>query len=110
MKRARFSLILASFVSLAAPVALAADLAGNRATPYTSDEDIGCSCDAPGIYGPFCATPRSCRELSGLCLGRCTSSVSETEGCACDAPGIYGLFCATPRSCRELSGLCERGC
>jgi hypothetical protein len=110
MKRTIFSLALASFVSVAVSPALAADLGGSYGKTYTSEDDIGCSCDAPGIYGPFCATPRSCRELSGLCLGGCTSGVSENEGCSCDAPGIYGLFCATPRSCRELSGVCEGGC
>jgi uncharacterized protein YqkB len=110
MKRTVFSLALASFVSMAVPAALAADLARSPVQTYTSEDNIGCSCDAPGIYGPFCATPRSCRELSGLCLGGCTRGVSENEGCSCDASGIYGLFCATPRTCREMSGLCEGGC
>jgi hypothetical protein len=110
MKRFIVSLALASFVSMAVPAALAADLSGSRERTYPSEEDVGCSCDAPGIYGLFCATPRTCREMSGLCVGRCTSGFSENEGCSCDSPGIYGLFCATPRTCREMSGLCESGC
>jgi hypothetical protein len=110
MKRSILSLALASFVSMAVPVALAADLSGSRERTYTSEDNVGCSCDAPGIDGLFCATPRTCREMSGLCVGGCADSLRDDAGCSCDAPGIDGLFCATPRTCREMSGLCEGGC
>jgi hypothetical protein len=110
MKTAMFSLALASLVSMAAPVALAADLAGRYERNYTSEDNAGCSCDAPGVVGLVCATPYRCIEMSGLCVGGCTNSFSDDAGCSCDAPGINGLFCATPRSCREMSGLCTGGC
>jgi hypothetical protein len=110
MKKSMFSLALASLFSIAVSVALAADLARSPEQTYTPNDDVGCSCDAPGIMGMFCATPRGCRELSGLCEGRCTNSASDNVGCSCDAPGVYGLVCATPPRCREMSGLCEGGC
>jgi hypothetical protein len=111
MKRSLFGLALASFFSTAVSVALAADLRmGSHERTYTSSDDFGCSCDAPGIMGMFCATPRACRELSGLCEGPCANSVSDEVGCSCDAPGIDSLVCATRPRCREMSGLCEGGC
>ena len=110
MKTAIFSLALASFVVMAVSAAPAADLAGGYERNYTATDNSGCSCDAPGINGPVCATPYRCREMAGLCVGDCANSVSDEAGCSCDAPGIYGLFCATPRGCREMSGLCMGGC
>ena len=72
MKRSMFSLALASFFSLAVSVALAADLrVGGYEKTYSSNDDVGCSCDAPGVFGLFCATPRGCREMSGPCEGGC---------------------------------------
>ena len=71
MKTAMFGLALASFVSMTVSVALAADLAGRYERNYTSRNDAGCSCDAPGIVGLVCATPSRCMEMSGLCEGRC---------------------------------------
>jgi len=110
MKRAGFSLALASLVSIAVPVALAADLGGSYQRNYTPTDQAGCSCDAPGIVGLVCATPYRCGEMSGLCVGRCVSGLSDGAGCSCDAPGIVGLVCATPYRCGEMSGLCLGGC
>jgi hypothetical protein len=36
-----------------------------------SPKRVGCSCDAPGVVGMVCATPRRCEEMSGQCDGRC---------------------------------------
>jgi hypothetical protein len=110
VKRSIFGLALASFVSMAVSLALAADLAGSPERAYTSKDNVGCSCDAPGIVGPVCATPRRCEEMSGLCEGRCTYGVRDNVGCSCDVPGIVGLVCATPRRCEEMSGLCKGRC
>jgi len=104
------SLALAFFVSMAASIALAADLSGRYERNYASMGDAGCSCDAPGIVGLVCATPYRCTEMSGLCMGGCASGLSDNSGCSCDAPGITGLVCATPRRCQEMTGLCEGGC
>ena len=64
MKTAMFGLALASFVSMTVSVALAADLAGRYERNYTSRNDAGCSCDAPGIVGLVCATPARMAELA----------------------------------------------
>jgi hypothetical protein len=77
VKRSIFGLALASFVSMAVSLALAADLAGSPERAYTSKRayistaNVGCSCDAPGMVDRVCATPRRCEEMSGLCVGRC---------------------------------------
>jgi hypothetical protein len=110
MKRAMFSLALASFVSMAVSLAFAADLSGRYERNYSPAEGLACSCDAPGIVGLVCATPYRCQEMSGLCVGGCTNGFADVVGCSCDAPGIVGLVCATPYRCREMSGLCEGGC
>src|SRR5580658_10131014 len=92
MNRSLFGLALASFFSMAVSVALAADLRmGSHQQTYTSSDQTGCSCDAPGIMGMFCAPPRACRGLSGLCEGPCAHSVSDEVGCSCDAPAVDGL-------------------
>jgi hypothetical protein len=58
MNRSLFGLALASFFSMAVSVALAADLRmGSHQQTYTSSDQTGCSCDAAGIMGMFCATP-----------------------------------------------------
>jgi hypothetical protein len=110
MKAAIVGLALASVVSMAASVALSADLARTYERNYTSNEGVGCACDAPGVVGLVCATPYRCREISGLCEGACTNGPREEAGCSCDAPGVAGQVCATPYRCREISGLCEGGC
>ena len=72
MQRSMFSLILASFFSMAISVALSADqLKWSQDKTYASEDEIGCSCDAPGVVGTVCATPYRCKEISGLCVGRC---------------------------------------
>src|SRR5271166_3251922 len=68
MQRSMFSLILASFFSMAISVALSADqLKWSQDKTYASEDEIGCSCDAPGVVGTVCATPYRCKEISGLC-------------------------------------------
>jgi hypothetical protein len=115
MQTFMFRLILASFLSMMVSIALSADLP--RASPeydYTPQDQMGCSCDAPGIVGLVCATPHRCREMSGLCVGSCTQAVVDDSGCACDAPGVdpvvIGTVCATPYRCRALGGLCVGHC
>jgi hypothetical protein len=110
MKTARLGLAVACFLSMAAPVALPADLARTYERNFTPREGAGCSCDAPGVIGLICATPYRCQEMDGLCVGRCTNSVKEGAGCSCDAPGVIGLVCATPERCMEMTGLCAGGC
>jgi hypothetical protein len=77
VKRSIFGLALASFALMTVSLSLAADLAGSpervylSKRSYISTDNVGCSCDAPGIVGLVCATPRTCEEISGLCKGRC---------------------------------------
>ncbi len=111
MQRSLFRFVLASFFSMAVSVALSADLSkGSYNATFPAGDQIGCSCDAPGIFGRFCATAGRCEEMSGVCLGRCVDVASDRTGCACAAPGIFRQFCATPGRCVEMSGLCLGRC
>jgi hypothetical protein len=92
-------------------VALGADLfKQSHERTYGSSEEIGCSCDAPGVVGKVCATADRCEEMSGLCVGRCTYAAKDLIGCSCDAPGVVGKVCATADRCEEMSGLCVGPC
>jgi hypothetical protein len=115
MQRSMFRLILASLFSMAISIALGADLSRwSQENASVSQDQAGCSCDAPGIVGAVCATPHRCREMDGLCLGSCAQAVEDESGCSCDAPGVVpavvGKLCATPYRCREMSGLCVGRC
>jgi hypothetical protein len=111
MQRSMFSLILASFFSMAISVALSADqLKWSHKKTYASKDEIGCSCDAPGVVGKVCATPYRCEEMSGQCAGRCLYASNDKIGCSCDAPGVVGTVCATPYRCEEMRGQCVGRC
>ena len=76
MQRSMFRLILATFFSMAISIALGADLSRwSHENTYASQDQTGCSCDAPGVFpaavGMLCATPYRCKEMNGLCVGRC---------------------------------------
>jgi hypothetical protein len=115
MQRSMFRLILASVLSMAVSVALSADLSRrSHEDVYVSQDQAGCSCDAPGVVGLVCATPYRCKEMDGLCVGSCAQAISDESGCSCDAPGyvpaLVGPVCATPYRCREIGGLCVGHC
>lgn len=116
VKTSLFGLAVASFVSMAVSLAPAADLAWSPQRAYTlkrgyiSTDNVGCSCDAPGMVGRVCATPRTCEEISGRCEGRCNYALMESIGCSCNAPGVVDMVCATPRTCEEIPGLCKGRC
>jgi hypothetical protein len=111
MQRSMLSLILASFFAMAISVALSADLSrwSHENSSATGDE-ISCSCDAPGIVGRFCATAYNCKDMNGLCLGRCSAVSEDESGCSCDVPGVVAKVCAIPYRCKEMSGLCLGRC
>ena len=72
VQRSMLRLILASFFSMVVSVALSADLLNqSHERTYSSNDRIGCSCDAPGFAGKVCATPDRCEEVGGLCAGGC---------------------------------------
>ena len=115
MQISMFRLILATFFSMAISIALGADLSRwSHENTYASQDQTGCSCDAPGIVGKFCATPYACKDMNGLCLGGCSAVSEDESGCSCDAPGVFpaavGMLCATPYRCKEMNGLCVGRC
>ena len=111
MQRFIFGLILASLFSMATATAMSADVSHwSHENAYGSQDEMGCSCDAPGVVGTVCATRYRCREMDGLCLGSCASVAEDESGCSCDAPGVVGQVCATPHRCREMDGLCLGRC
>jgi hypothetical protein len=111
MQRSLLGLILASFFSLAISAALSADLSrSSYGNASVREDETSCSCDAPGIVGRFCAIAYTCKDMGGLCLGRCAAVSENDAACSCDAPGIVGRFCAVPYTCKDMQGLCLGRC
>ncbi len=97
MQRSLLGLILASFFSIAVSAALSADLSRwSSGNASIREDETSCSCDAPGIVGRFCAIAYTCKDMGGLCLGRCAAVSENDMGCSCDVPGIPERVCATP--------------
>jgi hypothetical protein len=70
MQRSMFRLILASVLSMAVSVALSADLSRwGHEDVYVSQDQAGCSCDAPGSSVWFARPPIGARKWMASAWG-----------------------------------------